>query len=243
MSSHFMPGLSFSVSLRKRSWRVRDSRNFSPARLGAKWRRRLSPDRVGGDVGGERGAWHRPQGRRQQRPCPRSSRLRGARALRRRKLQSPPSSRPPRQPWGGDGRSSQRQPRAWAARAPSPFIPTEGRGRGPRRRPLRSRRRSRARTVPVLRHGPFCPDDGLAVGGGSDARKIRPWRTPSSSAEFALLPRPAPHTKNCAAIHSPVRCPLSLAPRPSLPLLSPVQQGRRKRERRTYFPKLSNIIG
>ena len=160
-------------------------------------------------------------------------------------MPSPPSLRPPRQPWCGGGRSSQRQPRTWAARAPSPFSPTEGRGRGGRRRLLRSSRRSRARTVPGLRHGPFRPDDGLAVGAGSDALKIRPWRTPSLSAEFALLPSPAPRSKNCAATHSPVRRPSSLAPRPSLPLLLPVQQGRRKRERGTYFPKSksSKIIG
>ena len=72
------------------------------------------------------------------------------------------------------------------------------------------------RIVPGLRRGPFRPDDGLVVA----------WRTPSSSAKFALFPRPDPRTKNCAAVCSSAWSSLSLASRLSLPLLLPDQRSR-----------------
>ena len=114
------------------------------------------------------------------------------------------------------------------------FSPTEARGRWPQRCSLHPQRQLRARMVTGLRNGPFQPDNGLA----QRRTKIRPWRTPSSSAKFVLLLRPAPGTKNCAAARSPVRRPLTLAPRPSLPLLLPVQRWERQERQRDIFCKI-----
>ena len=118
-------------------------------------------------------------------------------------------------------------------------IQPDGRPRtGSRRCSLCSRQRLPTRTVPGPWYGPFLPGVGLAVGVGSDARKRRPLRTPSSSAKFALLPRPAPRTKNCAAAYSPVWRPLSLAPRPLLPLLLPVQRWEREEGEGDIFSEI-----
>ena len=124
--------------------------------------------------------------------------------------------------------SSRQQPRVWAVWVFPTFSLTEGCWWGTLCRPLHPRRQSRARMVPGLRHGPFHPDNGLVVA----------WRTPSSSAKFALLPHPAPRTKKCAATHSPVRRLLSLAPRPLLPLLLPVQRWEREEEEGDIFSEI-----